>query len=143
MPPQWAQTRNNLAEAYYHLEDWRNSAGTYANVLMVYPDDKKAYFISGLIYQDMLSGFSEAFELNRNWLKTHPEDVSAHIYFAERHFTTGRFGECEKLINSLLENPDVGPVLKTSLIATDIANLHALDSAGDVPVRSKVQPKGV
>ena len=57
LPPQWAQTQNNLAQAYTHLEDWANVAASYANVLTVYPDDKKAYDTASYLYHETLFEF--------------------------------------------------------------------------------------
>ncbi len=135
LPPQWAQTQNNLAKAFFYLEEWQNSAESYANVLKVYPDYKKAYFISSSIYQDMLFKFQEAFNLNKDWLELHPEDVSALVDFAEKHFTTGRFEECDKRIKLLLENADVDSAYRIVLMTLEIANLLAMNSAEHIPAR--------
>jgi tetratricopeptide (TPR) repeat protein len=43
LPLQWAQTHSNLARAYTHLKGWANAAASYANVLIVYPDNREAY----------------------------------------------------------------------------------------------------
>ena len=136
LPPQWAQTQNNLAGVYLHLQEWQGTAESYANVLKVYPDYKKAYLISSLIYQDMLFKFPEAFNLNKDWLELHPEDVSALVDFTEKHFTTGRFEECDKRIKLLLEKTDIDSAHRIVLKTIEIANLLAMDGSGHVPAKT-------
>ena len=126
LPPQWAQTHNNLAQAYTHLEDWANAAASYAAVLTVYPDDKKAYDTASYLYHETLFEFPRAFMLNQRWLERNPADLAGLSDFAERHFTTGRFTECEQRIALLLANPAVGPSIQIALQAIQIANSLAL-----------------
>ena len=84
LPPQWAQTSQNLAEAYMALEDWPNAAASYANVLQVYPDREKAYRAASGLYHNVLFQFPEAFALNQQWLERHPDELSALSVFAEK-----------------------------------------------------------
>jgi tetratricopeptide (TPR) repeat protein len=135
LPPQWAQTQNNLAQAYTHLEDWANVAASYSNVLTVYPDDKKAYDTASYLYHETLFEFPRAFMLNQRWLERNPADIAALSDFAERHFTTGRFTECEQRITILLANPAVGPSIQIALQAIQIANSLALGKTDLVPGR--------
>ncbi len=135
LPPQWAQTQNNIAETYYYLKDWTNAVESYANVLKVYPNYEKAYQRAGSIYHDLLFEFSKAFELDKNWLERHPDDISALSSFAEKHFTTNRFTECEKRIESLLANPDVDSHYKIVLRTIEIANLLAIDDTELIPTK--------
>src|SRR5262249_25193591 len=117
LPLQWAQTHSNLAQAYTNLEDWANTAASYAAVLTVYPDDKNAYDTASNLYHETLFEFPRAFALNQQWLERHPEDLAALSAFAEKHFTTGRFIECEQRIALLLANPNVKPRTATALWA--------------------------
>src|SRR5205085_10224 len=107
LPRQWAQTHNNLAKALLLLQDWPNAAISYVNVLHVYPDDREAYQAASYLYHERLFQFPEAFTLNQQWLERHPDDLSALSDFAEKHFTTGRFAECDQRLAALPANPAV------------------------------------
>ena len=48
------QTHNNLAKVYIALQDWSNTATSYANVLQVYPDAEEAYGTASRLYHDVL-----------------------------------------------------------------------------------------
>ena len=133
LPQDWAGTQNNLAQAYLYLEDWQSSAACYSHVLTVYPDDIGAYQGLTSLFHEKLFKFSEAFELNQNWLKLHPEDVSALVDFAEKHFTTGRFVECEKRCKSLLASTDVSARDSIILTVIEIANLRAINNPELIP----------
>src|SRR5262249_9742279 len=133
LPGPWAQTHNNVAEAYGALKDWPNAAASYANVLQVYPGAEKAYRIASRLYHEVLFQFPEAFALDQHWLERHPNDLSALSAFAEKHFTTGRFVECAQRIGTLVEHPTAEASTKIALRAIEIANLLALNNASQVP----------
>jgi tetratricopeptide (TPR) repeat protein len=133
LPQQWATTQNNLAKALLLLQDWPNAAISYVNVLRVYPDDREAYQTASYLYHERLFQFPEAFTLNQQWLERHPDDLAALSDFAEKHFTTGRFAECNQRLVALLANPDVEPQVSVALRAIEIASLLALDNAAMVP----------
>jgi hypothetical protein len=60
----------------------------------------------------------------------------ANIFsFAEKHFTSGRFAECEKRLAALLANSDVRIGNKIALRAIAIANLLALNQAEPIPAQ--------
>jgi tetratricopeptide (TPR) repeat protein len=135
LPFRWAQTHSNLAQAYAHLEDWASAAASYAAVLTVYPDDKEAYDTASYLYHEMLFEFLQAFMLNQRWVEQNPADLSGISDFAERHFTTGRFTECEQRIALLLANPTMEPSVQVALQAIQIANSLALGKSALVPGR--------
>jgi tetratricopeptide (TPR) repeat protein len=128
-PKVWAMTQYNLAEVYYILRNWLGAAETYANVLTLYPSDEEAYTIASLLYHQVLFRFEEAFTLNQQWLARRPDDISAQADFAEKHFTTTRFEECERRINALLAVPEVSASTKSALRVIEIADLLALNKA--------------
>jgi len=128
-PQRWAVTQNNLAKAYYLLRNWLGAAEAYANVLTLDPTYKEAYTRASALYHDILFKFEIAFSLNQQWLAQHPDDLSAQADFAEKHFTTARFDECERRINALLAKPEVSASIKSALRAIEIADLLALDQA--------------
>jgi tetratricopeptide (TPR) repeat protein len=133
LPLQWAQTHNNLARTYIYLEDWANAAASYANVLTVYPDGKETYYVASQLYHEKLLEFPQAYALNQQWLERHPDDLAALSDFAEKHFTTGRFAECEERIAALLATPAVEPRVHIALRAIQIANSLAFDKIDLVP----------
>jgi hypothetical protein len=104
-------------------------------VLLVYPDDKEAYDTASYLYHETLYEFQRAFMLNQQWLERNPADVSALSDFAERHFTTGRFAECEQRITILLGNPAVEPSIQIALQAIQTATSLALGKSALVPGR--------
>jgi len=131
LPTDWAQTQNNLAKAYLALEDWPNAAACHANVLAVYPDYEEAYKLASVLYHEGLFEFSKAYELNRNWLDRHPDDLEAKIEFAEKQFTTSRFFDCEQSL-AALRTEKVAPEQRVPLYAIGIANLVALNKMSAV-----------
>src|SRR5262249_4248034 len=133
LPRQWAQTHNSLAKAYMALKEWANAATSYTNVLQVYPDNREAYQAADSLYHEILFQFLQAFALNQQWLERHSEDLGALSDFAEKHFTTGRFAECDRRLAALLANPAVPPQVNVALRAIEIANLLALDNTALVP----------
>ena len=143
LSPQWARTENNLAETYWALKDWPNAAKSYANVLEIYPDYQVAYQRASVLSHEVLFKFPEAFALDQTWLKQHPNDLSASVEFTEKHFTTGRFVECEQRIGPLLDNPEVELRIKSALQAIEIANLLALGKAQSVPDRLEKLREGI
>src|SRR5262249_33987535 len=62
----------------------------------------------------------------------HPEDLAALSDFAEKHFTTGRFAECDRRLATLLANPAVQSQVNVALRAIEVANLLALDNTPSV-----------
>ncbi len=135
LPVDWAQSQNNLATTYTYLEDWPNVAACFANVLKVYPDYEEAYQTAGYLYHEVLFEFSEAFIINQNWLAQHSDDLSAQCDFAEKHFTTGRFAECEQRLAALLANSEIEQSTKIALRAIQIANTLALGQPAKIPAK--------
>ena len=133
IPTYWAMAQNNLAETYTHLEDWPNVAACYANVLKVYPRYAQAFQTASYLYHEALFNFPAAFALDQNWLAQFPDDPSAQCYFAENHFTTSRFAECEQRLAALLANAEVEPRVKIALRAIGIANALAQNQTQPVP----------
>jgi len=137
LPEDWAQSQNNLAETYTYLEDWPNVAACYANVLKVYPDYEKAYQTASYFYHEVLhahpTDYTSAFTLNQNWLARHPEDLSAQCDFAEKHFTTSRFAECQARLTALLANAEIKPSTQIALRTIQIANAIGLNQTAKIP----------
>jgi tetratricopeptide (TPR) repeat protein len=125
-PRQWAVTENNLARTYWRLRNWREAAEAYVCVLGMYQDNQEAYSRATSAYHDLLFRFQEAFELDRQWVVRHSDDVSARVNFAEKHFTTGRFNDFEQQFKAILAKPGIQPSAKIALQAVEIANSLAL-----------------
>jgi tetratricopeptide (TPR) repeat protein len=125
-PYDWLYTTRNLANTYFRLKEWDNAAKGYASILAAYPDDQNARGLAITIYHERTFDFLKDFELNDNWVRRHPNDLSALADFAEDHFTTGRFQECETRIATLLSASNVGAGNKAALRVIQIANLLAL-----------------
>ncbi len=142
-PERWISTQKTLAEIYFVLQDLPNVAECYANMLQVDPDYEEAYQTAGYLNHEVLFNFPEAFALNQQWLERHPEDLSAQCDFAEKHFTTGRFVECEKRVAALLANPEIVPPVKIALRAIETANLLALNKAEQVQEKLEVLQQAI
>jgi len=132
LPQQWVVTQNNLARAYLLLKNWKEAAGSYENVLNVYPNFQEAYKSLAMIYHEQLFEYEKAFQLHQRWLSQLPDDVDTLADFTETHFTTGRFREFSERNRSLLTTPSV-PSAKIALKMIEVANLLALDKAEEVP----------
>ena len=135
LPQQWEIAQNNLANAYFALQNWAAAVEAYAKVLAIYPDHTHAYSRVSFVYHEVLFKFREAYQLNQQWLIRHPDHLSAHVDFAEKHFTTGRFNECAQRITSLLVNPEVKATSKAALRAVEIATLLALKRGSLIQAR--------
>jgi tetratricopeptide (TPR) repeat protein len=135
LPEFWATTQTNLAQAFFNLKDAAKAAQYYINVLLVYPRHRLAYNRVSFLEHEILFNYQQAFELNQLWLRGNPDDLSDLSDFAEKHFTTGRFEECEKRILSLLANEKLDVGIKIALRVIEIANLLALNRACDVTNR--------
>ena len=72
-----------------------------------------------------------------------PADLAGLSDFAEKHFTTGRFTECEQRIALLLANPAVEPSTQIALQAIQIANSLALGKTALVPGRIDAMVEGI
>ncbi len=136
-PQQWAMAKNNLARAYFNLKEWTGAAESYENVLEVHPDFRPAYERARFLEHEVLFNYPRAFKLNESWLQRNPNDVSAVANFAENHFTTGRFDECERHISTLLSDTKFDAKSKIAIRALEIANLVALNRSAEVPARMK------
>jgi tetratricopeptide (TPR) repeat protein len=135
LPQGWAMAQNNLGKAYFLLRNWLGAVEAYANVLTLYPDEGEAYTRASGIYHDILFRFEDSFSLNQQWLALYPDDLSAQADFAEKHFTTARFDECERRINALLAEPKISADTKSALRAIEIADLLALNQADRISTK--------
>lgn len=135
IPQRWAITQNNLARVYFQLRNWPDAAKSYVNVLTLYPDEEEAYNRASTLYQNKLFKFEEAFNLDQEWLARNADDISVQADFAEKHFTTGRFAECEQRIKELLVKPEVSAGGKSTLQALEIASLMAVNQRDLVPAK--------
>lgn len=133
LPEGWAQTHNNLAKAALLLEDWPTAAESYRNVLTLYPDYNAAYQAANGVYHDKLFAYQSAFEVTKQWLDRHPEDVSAQSNFAEAHVTTGRYEEAARGLGVLLKKPELDPSSVVGLRVLDIVTALALKKAATIP----------
>lgn len=131
-PRLWTIIQINLARAYYQLHNWADAVEEYRKVFTFDPDNKQAYEGMGLLYHDRLFDFDKAFLLHQQWLVRHKEDISAQADFAQAHFTTGRFNECEQRIKTFLTLPEATVSTKTALRAIEIANYLASDKSSRV-----------
>jgi len=131
----WAQTQNNLAETYDYFQDWPNVAACYANVLKVYPDYEKACKEAVRLYHEIVFDFEKAFELNQEWLMQQPNDLLEQIKFVEKHFTSGRFVECELQIERFNDSKEYSSFVHIVVGAINIANLLALNKSKLVPAQ--------
>ena len=131
-PREWANTHSNLGENYYYLKEFINSAKCYEIFLKEYPNDENAYKILCRLYHDHLFEFKKAFFLAQKWLEQNSDSISSLCNFAEKHFTTGRFKQCENRIHKILSNVDANTEAQIALFAIRIANSIALNKQEDV-----------
>jgi tetratricopeptide (TPR) repeat protein len=122
-PERWALIKSVLAQVYRELGNFKNSIVIYTELLSADQNNKNAYQNLRSIYHEAVFDYAASFELHKNWLPKHPEDVSAQADFAENNFTTGRFIECGIQINKLLMNSEVPASSKIALRGIEIASL--------------------
>jgi tetratricopeptide (TPR) repeat protein len=126
-----------LARAYFNLKEWNNAAESFENVLDVHPDFRPAYERARYLEHEVLFNYQRAFKLNESWLQRNPNDVLAVANFAENHFTTGSFEECERRISTFLSDTKFDARSTIAIRALEIANLVALNRSAEVPSRLK------
>ncbi|MCU1264540.1 MAG: hypothetical protein JWM21_858 [Acidobacteria bacterium] len=130
-PEQWVRLQKALAE----LKDPLQASKILIAVLNHDADDKEAFGTLSGLYHDKLFDFVASFNLSKEWLTRHPDDLSAEINFAESQFTIGRFAACEQLIKTLLPKQDVYDDTKAALRAIEIASLIGDGKSAEVPVK--------
>jgi tetratricopeptide (TPR) repeat protein len=151
LPQSWAMTQNNLGNALKAqgirmdgdegVKLLTEAEAVYRKALEVRTPEalpkQWAETLQNLsqLYHEVVFNFPEAFALNQQLLNRHIDDLSAQCDFAEKHFTTGRFAECEQRIAALLANSQVEPSEKTALCAIAVANLLTLDKRKQVPTQ--------
>ena len=143
LPQQWAMTQNNLAKVYILLKQWQEAAGSYANVLTLYPNYEAGYQALASIYHERVFEYEKAFGLHRKWLAQFPQETSVLPDFAETHFTTERFTEFSERIKPLLADAELSASAKIALHMIEVANLLALDKAAHVPNALTVISKSI
>jgi tetratricopeptide (TPR) repeat protein len=132
-PQKWKMTQNSLGNAYFRLENWKEAAICFENVLALDPAVKVTYQNLASIYQERQFEYARAFELHRRWLSQFPWDRSVLPDFAETHFMTGRFEELSVRIKPLLIDPEIPTGAKAALRMIEVANLVALNRAPQIP----------
>jgi len=121
----WTMIHRYLGRCYLNLEKWNQASNAYSLLLKYDSNDQEAYQIKSHVDHDKLYDFVGVFDLTQRWLASHPNDLDARVSFAENHFTTGRFSECEQLILALLTESKVSVRMKVALRAIRIASLLA------------------
>lgn len=132
-PRKWLLSQNNLAKTYFTLTDWAKATEAYEKILKVDPGTE-VYNRLFWSYQNRLFQFDKAFALNQQWLNRYV-DLVAEVNFAESHFTTSRFPECEQRINRLLKLPEIPVGSKVALRAIEISSLLAENKTSDIHVK--------
>ena len=115
------------------LAKWEDAAISFRNTLEIYPDYVDGYSALANVYHEKLFDFAAALALHEDWLKRHPEDLSARVDFAEALFTAGRFERTVDQVSQLLPNPELSAGRRAALRALEIAGLlgeHNKDLAG-------------
>jgi hypothetical protein len=117
------------------LKDMPSAAEAFANILTVDPNNREAFITAIWLNHEILFNFDKAIILAQQWLGLYPEDILVKSKFAEMHLTNGRFAECGKLVNALLQMPEVPVSTKTALRAIEIASGLADGKANQVPAK--------
>ncbi|MBL8188161.1 MAG: hypothetical protein JNK38_09140 [Acidobacteria bacterium] len=136
LPEKWAETQYGLGETYYFSARWSDAAECFASLLARRQTNEIATFsYSRLsdIYHERLFEYELAFKLHQKRLADFPDNLNALVNFAETHFTTGRFAECERRIAALLANHQIAASTSLALRMIDIANSLAMNQADQVP----------
>jgi hypothetical protein len=109
----WLQPDESRPSASGDDAELANAFGEYAEIPMEYLDKDDVLGNATrlgqaiALYDEDVFYYAAAFALEQQWLARHPNDLDVQVDFAAKHFTLGRFAECEERINALLANPDV------------------------------------
>lgn len=125
-PNDWGQTQGSLGRVYLALNDWEDATKSYRNALTIYPDNTEAYFICHEIYHEKLFLYAEAFALDQEWLRRHPDDLDGKFRFVETHLTTGRHMEARERLKELISSPRMPQGVWLWIRALEIVDLVAL-----------------
>jgi hypothetical protein len=87
----------------------------------------------GFLLHEQQFNFPEAFTIDQQRLQLEPINTSFLSDFAEKHFTTGRFAECETRLAALLANAEITPSTQTALRTIQIANAVGLNQTSKIP----------
>ena len=85
-----------------------------------------------LLFHERLFNYDMAFKADRLIILLDSTNTSSLANFAENHFTTSRFAECEQRLTALLANPEVSASTKIALRAIQIANALAQNKTQQV-----------
>jgi tetratricopeptide (TPR) repeat protein len=125
-PGAWADAINLIAEAQLGLDRPEAAAKGFARVLAVDPTNLRALSNLNYIYHEIFFDYDEAFRLQQQWVRLDPDMVEAEADYAEKHFTTKRFPECERRIAALLRRKELAANIEIALRMIQIANLVGL-----------------
>jgi hypothetical protein len=120
LPAKWQLTVGNLAEAYGLLQQWPAAAALCRELYAFEPEDAEAYRRAAVIYHEILFDYSQAYALNQDWLRRHPEDVDAQAELAEKQFTTARYAEAARSLAALLAKPGLDANTQAALRGLDV-----------------------
>jgi tetratricopeptide (TPR) repeat protein len=137
-PQQWLMTKQWLARTYFVLNKWQDLVKHLKDILDFDPTNREAFEVAVSTQHDLFFEYHKSFALAQNWLKNNPETPSVLAGFAENHFTTERFAECEQRINVLLSRSDLDVEMKIALRAIQIANLLAMGESENIPARMEL-----
>jgi tetratricopeptide (TPR) repeat protein len=127
LPYYWAYTNKNLALAYEAMENWKGAVECYENVLKFDPDNETAYLQASSIRHDRLFEFEKAYQLDAKWVNEQKHsDLSSLANFTEKHFTTARFTEADKMLSAIFTQIKPDDQLYIPLRVIEIANLKVL-----------------
>lgn len=90
------------------------------------------------LYHEKYFDFSKAYEVSQQRIRLDSLNNSILAEFAENHFTTGRFAECEKRIAGLVARPELDIRIKIGLRVIRVANFLAIDMLEQVSIEMEI-----
>ncbi len=115
-----------IAYIYAYQEKWKAAAKYYRSVFKAYPDNEDVCQQLTSILHDNLFEYTQSYNIRKNWVATHSNDLSSQMNLVENCITVGKYREGAHLNALLLQNPELDSPSKISLYVLDIINSIAM-----------------
>ena len=133
LPPQWAQTHDNLSKAYIALTQWREAAQSLRNVLHESIPSTSETSLTLASFTMTSSSILKPPLLLPGMAQQHPANFRHGRNWRRLLFTVGHFAEAAERISELLADPGLDAALRTALRALEIGALFGQQKAESVP----------
>ena len=118
-------SKSKIDSAYFYYNLALNESKRFSNTV----GEIMALAALSYLFHEVEFRYDDAFEINKHRIQFDSLNTSILADFAENHFTTSRFAECEKRIATLIDDPVVDVNTGLGLFAIRLANQIALKNS--------------